>query len=109
MLELSWGGTCTHVHEGYNIGKPCYGYKAKKIRHPNPMKAEKGLTKTRLEPDGQCAETVALIAKWRYHEQVSYYTITERLNADLAKYPPRSRRARCVSAARGRSLRWPSC
>ncbi len=22
MLEQSWGGTCTHVREGYNIGKP---------------------------------------------------------------------------------------
>ena len=52
MLELSWGGTCTHVREGYNIGKPCYAYKAKKIRHPNPAKADKGLTKTRLEPGG---------------------------------------------------------
>ncbi|MFI0803256.1 recombinase family protein [Amycolatopsis lurida] len=68
MLELSRGGTCTHVREGPNIGKPPYGYRAKTLRHPNPAKAEKGLTKTRLEPDGEQAETVALIAKWRYHE-----------------------------------------
>jgi site-specific DNA recombinase len=88
MLELSWGGTCTHVREGYNIGKPCYGYKAKKIRHPNPAKAEKGLTKTRLEPDGLRAETVTLIAKWRYHKQLGCDTIAERLNKDLDKYPP---------------------
>ncbi|WP_229787613.1 hypothetical protein [Actinokineospora fastidiosa] len=39
MLEQSWVGTCTHIREGYNIGKPCYGYKAKKYRHPNPVKA----------------------------------------------------------------------
>src|SRR6266567_154009 len=57
MLELSWGGTCTHVREGFNIGKPCYGYKAKKSATPTQPKP-KGLTKTRLEPDGQCAETV---------------------------------------------------
>lgn len=88
MLELSWGGTCTHVREGYNIGKPCYGYKAKKFRHPNPAKAEKGLTKTRLEPDGLKAETVTLIAKWRYHQQLGFDTIAERLNQDLDKYPP---------------------
>ncbi|TWE27586.1 recombinase family protein [Prauserella muralis] len=88
MLELSWGGTCTHVREGYNIGKPCYGYRAKKIRHPNPVKAEKGLTKTRLEPDGARAETVTLIAKWRYHKELGYDTIAERLNADLDKHPP---------------------
>lgn len=56
MLGLSWGGTCTHVREGYNIGKPCYGYKANKFRHPNPAKAEKGVTKdppgTRRPPRG---------------------------------------------------------
>ncbi len=88
MLELSWGGTCTHVREGYNIGKAPYGYKAKKLRHPNAAKAEKGLTKTRLEPDGARAETVTLIAKWRYHEKLGYDTIAERLNTDPQKYPP---------------------
>ncbi|MEV0700083.1 recombinase family protein [Saccharopolyspora sp. NPDC050389] len=88
MLEQSWGGTCTHVREGYNIGKPCYGYKAKKFRHPNPVKAEKGITKTRLEPDGKRGETVTLMAKWRYHEQLGFDTIAERLNADLDEHPP---------------------
>ncbi|WP_081855511.1 recombinase family protein [Saccharopolyspora rectivirgula] len=88
MLEQSWGGTCTHVREGYNIGKPCYGYRAKKYRHPNPVKAEKGITKTRLEPDGKQASTVTLIAKWRYHEQLGFDTIAERLNADLTEHPP---------------------
>lgn len=42
-LEQSWGGLCTHVREGWNIGKPPYGYRGKTYRHPNPMKAEKGL------------------------------------------------------------------
>ncbi|GAB2797897.1 hypothetical protein JOM49_003758 [Amycolatopsis magusensis] len=28
-LEQSWGGLCTHVREGWNIDKPCYGYRAK--------------------------------------------------------------------------------
>ncbi len=87
-LEQSWGGLCTHVREGWNIGKPPYGYKAKTYRHPNPTKADKGQTKTRLEPDGSRAETVVQIAKWRYHEQLGYDTIAERLNADPAKYPP---------------------
>ncbi|WP_238412395.1 recombinase family protein [Saccharothrix deserti] len=88
MLELSWGGTCTHIREGYNIGKPPYGYRAKTMRHPNAAKAEKGVTKTRLEPDGAHAETVTLIAKWRYHEQLGFDTIAERLNQDLDRYPP---------------------
>lgn len=77
MLELSWGGTCTHVREGYNIGKPCHGYKAKK-----------GLTKTRLEPDGLKGETMTLAAKWRYNEKLGFDTIAERLNQDLDLYPP---------------------
>ncbi|MCE7001663.1 recombinase family protein [Kibdelosporangium philippinense] len=41
-LEQSWGGLCTHVREGGNIGKPPYGYKAKAFRHPDPAKAAKG-------------------------------------------------------------------
>ncbi|MEV7548744.1 recombinase family protein [Amycolatopsis sp. NPDC089917] len=98
MLELSWGGTCTHVREGYNIGKPPYGYRAKILRHPNPAKADKGITKTRLEPDGARAKTVALIAKWRYHEALGFDTIAERLNQDLDEHPPHSHP---VGAGRG--------
>lgn len=87
-LEQSWGGLCTHVREGWNIGKPPYGYRGKTYRHPNPTKAEKGITKTRLEPDGARGETVTQIALWRYHEGIGYDTIAERLNQDLAKFPP---------------------
>ncbi|OXM57593.1 hypothetical protein CFP71_07180 [Amycolatopsis thailandensis] len=56
--------------------------------HPNPAKAEKGITKTRLEPDGERAQTVALIAKWRYHEALGFDTIAERLNQDTDEHPP---------------------
>ncbi len=87
-LEQSWGGLCTHVREGWNIGKPPYGYKAKSYRHPNPTKAARGQTKSRLEPDGVRGETVTQIALWRYHEGLGYDTIAERLNADLTRYPP---------------------
>src|SRR5262249_30791927 len=83
MLEQSWGGTCTHVREGYNIGKPPHGYMARKIRHPNPVKAEKGLTKTRLDPDGVRGETITLMAKWRYYLRLGCGTIAEMLNGDL--------------------------
>lgn len=69
-------------------GKPCYGYKAKTFRHPNPAKAAKGQVKTRLEPGGVRAETVTQIALWRYHEGLGYDTIADRLNADPTKYPP---------------------
>ncbi len=87
-LEQSWGGLCTHVREGWNIGKPPYGYKAKSYRHPNPTKAARAQTKSRLEPDGVRGETVTQIAVWRYYEGLGYDTIAERLNADPAKYPP---------------------
>ncbi|MBY8862389.1 recombinase family protein [Nocardia sp. CA2R105] len=87
-LEQSWGGLCTHVREGWNISKPPYGYKATTYRHPNPTKAAKGQSKTRLEPDGVRAETVTQIALWRYHEGIGYDTIADRLNADPFKYPP---------------------
>lgn len=85
--EQSWSGLCTHTREGFNIGMPPYGYKAKVFRHPNPMKAVKGHTKTRLEPDGIRAETVTQIAMWRY-EGLGYATIADRLNEDPVKYPP---------------------
>jgi hypothetical protein len=76
------------VGEGWNIGMPPYGYRAKAHRHPNPIKAAKGQTKSRLEPDGIKAETVTQIATWRYHEHLGYDTIADRLNADLTRYPP---------------------
>ena len=28
-LQQSWGGLCTHVRDGWNIGRPPYGYQAK--------------------------------------------------------------------------------
>ncbi|WP_210947956.1 recombinase family protein [Streptomyces sp. MK37H] len=76
------------MHEGWNIGKPPYGYRAKHYRHPNPVKAERGATKSHLEPDGVRAETVTQIAPWRYYERLGYATIVDRLNADPEKYPP---------------------
>ncbi|MBP2182233.1 recombinase family protein [Amycolatopsis magusensis] len=62
---------------------PCQDF-----RHPSPAKAAKGMTKSRLEPDGVRGETVTQIAMWRYHDGLGYDTIAERLNADPDKYPP---------------------
>ncbi|HEY8980845.1 MAG TPA: recombinase family protein, partial [Streptomyces sp.] len=87
-LELSWGGLCTHVREGWNIGKPPYGYRAKRYRHPNPLKAARGATKTRLEPDGLLGETATAIGFWRYTERLGYDSIVDRLNDDLDGHPP---------------------
>ncbi|CAO5152081.1 site-specific DNA recombinase [Frankia sp. AiPs1] len=87
-LESSWGGLCTHVRDGWNIGKPPYGYRPKSYRHPNSIKADRGATKTRLEPDGARGETVTQIAHWRYYRRLGYGEIAEQLNADLERYPP---------------------
>jgi DNA invertase Pin-like site-specific DNA recombinase len=87
-LESSWGGLCTHVRDGWNIGKPPYGYRAKSYRHPNPAKADRGATKTRLDPDGARGETVTQIAHWRYYRKLGYGAIAEELNSDPERYPP---------------------
>ncbi|KZB82826.1 recombinase family protein [Amycolatopsis regifaucium] len=65
-----------------------HGYKAKVFKHPNPAKAAKGYTKSRLEPDDLKGETVTQIALWRYYERLGCDTVADRLNADLDKYPP---------------------
>ncbi|MGW2858210.1 recombinase family protein [Streptomyces sp. NPDC001205] len=87
-LETSWGGLCAHIREGWNIGKPPYGYAAKRYRNPNPVKADKGAMKSRLVPDGLRAETVTQIAYWRYFDGLGYGAIADLLNADLERYPP---------------------
>ena len=87
-LELSWSGLCTHVRDGWNIGKPPYGYRAATVRHPNPAKAARGQTKMRLEPDPATAATVTQIAAWRYHEGLGYDAIAERVNTDPDRFPP---------------------
>jgi site-specific DNA recombinase len=98
-LEQSWGGLCTHVRDGWNIGQPPYGYKAKIIPHPSPVKAEKGKTKSRLEPDGLRGQAVTQMAHWRYYERLGCTTIAQRLNADLERYPPPE--APCRARTRG--------
>jgi DNA invertase Pin-like site-specific DNA recombinase len=86
--EQSWGGLCTHVRDGFNIGKPLYGYLGRKVPHPNPSKAERGKTKTLLIPDPVRGPVVTQIAMWRYHDGLGCDTIADRLNADLTTYPP---------------------
>lgn len=52
-LEQSWGGLCTHVREGWNIGKPCYGYKAKPSGTPIPSRRPEGRRRPGWNPTGQ--------------------------------------------------------
>lgn len=88
MLEKSWDGYAVHAEEGFNIGKPCYGYRAKRVPHPVPSKRARGQKKTFLEPDPRQAPVVKKIFTWRLEERPSYQAIADRLNRDLATNPP---------------------
>jgi hypothetical protein len=68
MLERSWDGFKVHTGQGWNIGKPPYGYLADKVDHPVPAKAAEGQTKTRLIPDPHRAPVVAYIFRLRVME-----------------------------------------
>ncbi len=98
MLERSWDGFKVHTGQGWNIGKPPYGYAADKVDHPVPAKAAEGQTKTRLIPDLVRAPAVEHIFRLRVMERLGYDAIAARLNADRDRYPvpeptsPRRRR-----------------
>ena len=88
MLEKSWDGFAVHTEEGYNIGKPCYGYRARRVPHPVPAKRAKGVKKTFLEPHPEHAPVVQRIFAWRLQERLGYQAIADRLNRDLNTNPP---------------------
>jgi site-specific DNA recombinase len=87
MLERSWDGFKVHTGQGWNIGKPPYGYAADKVEHPVPAKAAEGQTKTRLIPHPEQAPVVAYIYKLRIIERLGYDAIAARLNTDPDRYP----------------------
>lgn len=88
LLEKSWDGCAVHTEEGFNIGKPPYGHRARRVPHPVPAKRAKGQKKTYLEPDPLQAPVVKRIFKWRIEERIGYDEIADRLNLDLALNPP---------------------
>jgi site-specific DNA recombinase len=87
MLEKSRGGLEVHTEEGFNIGKPPYGYVAEKIPHPVPARRAEGKTKSRLVPDPVKGAVVSAIFAWRTGDELGYAAIAERLNADPDRYP----------------------
>ena len=88
MLEKSWDGFAVHTELGYNIGKPCYGYAARRVPHPVPAKRAKGAKKTFLAPHPDEALVVRRIFAMRIAERLGYQAIADRLNTDLATNPP---------------------
>jgi len=88
MLEKSWDGFAVHTEQGFNIGKPCYGHRARQVAHPVPAKRAKGQKKTFLEPDPAQAPVVRRIFAWRLGERLGYQAIADRLNTGLASNAP---------------------
>jgi DNA invertase Pin-like site-specific DNA recombinase len=88
MLEASRDGLVEHTRQGYNIGRPPYGYLAERIPHPVPAKRAEGKTKSRLVVDPDRAPAVAQTFTWRVSERLGYKTIAKRLNRDPGSYPP---------------------
>lgn len=88
MLEKSWDGFEQHTEAGYNIGKPCYGFRAKHTPHPVPAKRAKGIKKTKLAAHDGEAAVVRKMYDWRVTEQLGYQAIADRLNEDLVLNPP---------------------
>jgi site-specific DNA recombinase len=88
LLEKSWDGFCEHTRQGWNVGRPPYGYLAEKIPHPVPARRAEGRTKSRLMPDPGRARVVHQIFTWRTVDRLGHAQIAERLNSDLERYPP---------------------
>jgi len=87
LLEYSWNGHVEHTLQGWNSGRPPYGFLGEKHPHPVPARQKEGDTKTRLILDPVRAPVVLLIFTWRVTERLSYQAIADRLNADLDRFP----------------------
>lgn len=87
MLEKSWGGFEVHTKQGWNVGRPPYGYLPDSIPHPVPARRAEGKHKTRLVPDPDRADNVRQIFRCRIDERLGYRVIAERLNLDPACHP----------------------
>ncbi|HEV3069441.1 MAG TPA: recombinase family protein [Streptosporangiaceae bacterium] len=88
LKEKAWKGLEEHALAGWNIGPAPYGYRAERVPHPAPGKADQGQTKSRLVPDPDRAPVVTQIFTWRVADRLSIPAICARLNADPAAYPP---------------------
>jgi hypothetical protein len=88
LLELSWDGTVEHTHQGWNIGKPPYGYIAEPVPHPVPARRVEGRTKHRLAPHPVQGPVVTRIFEMRIEHRAGYDAIADELNRDLTLNPP---------------------
>jgi site-specific DNA recombinase len=91
LVEKSRAALEEHTRQGFNTGRPPYGYRAQRLPHPIPAKRAEGKTKTRLLVDPDRAPVVAEIFRLRVAEQLGAGAIASRLNADPDRYPPPER------------------
>jgi hypothetical protein len=75
MLEKSRKAIEVHTEQGFNVGKPCYGNIAEKIKHPVSAKRAEGRHKHRLVPDPTRQRTVPKIFDLRGEDLLSYRVI----------------------------------
>jgi len=87
IKEKTWKGLVEHSLDGWNIRTPSYGYTAERVKHPVPVKASQGRTKTKLALDPVRAPVIAQVFTWRVVHKLGIPAITARLNADPARYP----------------------
>ena len=103
MLEKSWDGIEVHTIQGWNVGKPPYGYVAERHKHPVPAKRAEGKYKTKLGVDERRGPVVTTIYGWRVDEKLSYRAI-----AASYRFCDRSRAARAASHSDRVTLRPPA-
>jgi len=67
MLELSWEGFIQHTIQGWNVGKPPYGYLAEKIPHRSRRGAPRAVPSTawcRIRSAGRWSPGSTSCARW---------------------------------------------
>ena len=81
------GGVHPAHHPGLEHRQTPYGYQPEKIPHPVPARRAEGRTKHRLVPDPVRGPVVTRVYHLRAIERLSYDSIADRLNTDLAANP----------------------
>ncbi len=87
VMEQAWDGLTVHTQEGYNIGRPPYGYVAAKEPHPAPARRSRGLTRSKLAVDPVRGPVVTQIFHWRVVDRQTFWEIANKLNEDPDRYP----------------------
>jgi site-specific DNA recombinase len=89
LIERSRRGMEESVRQGWHTGgRAPYGYLLEEHRHPNPAKAREGKRKHRLILDPVRAPVVLMIFEDYCLRRLGLGEIINKLNSNLARYPP---------------------